>query len=333
MNARQAIAQWHIGKLFKLYPVSTGIFNETHIARSNTGVYVLQRLHPLISHKEPTESYMAASVFLASKNMPAQRIILSKRGGMLVKDGARMWRLMTAVPGHVFTQAKNTLTVAEAGRQLGAFHATFKDFKAPIKRPLAMFRYGTVLKALRRNAKRLTVDEDKRVREAADLLLSNFPSYFLPKGLTQRLIHTDPKISNFIFDDNDRAVAMIDMDTIQRLPPLYDVGDALRSLCGKEEDDPRNTFDVKKYRAFLQGYRKGSGTYLSKREWRLVPQATALVILGLAARFLNDCIDDSYFNWDSTRYPSRKAHNLARALGQIALYKDFTKKVTLRKRP
>jgi Ser/Thr protein kinase RdoA (MazF antagonist) len=240
---------------------------------------------------------------------------------------------MTAVPGHVYTRTKNVAMVAEAGRQLGLFHATFKNFKAPIRRPLPMFRYDAALAELRRHAKQLAADGDARVQAAARLLLSHFPQYFLPKGLKPRLIHTDPKISNFIFDDNDRAVAMIDMDTIQRLSPLYDIGDALRSLCGKQEDDPRNSFDVKKYRAFLRGYRKSAANYLSKREWSLVSQATGLVILGLATRFLNDYIDDSYFNWDNTRYPSRKAHNAARALGQIALYKDFAKKVELRPRP
>jgi hypothetical protein len=100
----------------------------------------------------------------------------------------------------------------------------------------------------------------------------------------------------------------------------------LRSLCGKKEDDQRNRFDIKKYRAFLRGYKEGSKNYLSAHEWRLIPQATWLVILGLATRFLNDYIDDSYFGWDKSRYVSRKEHNLARALGQIALYKDFTRK-------
>jgi hypothetical protein len=46
-------------------------------------------------------------------------------------------------------------------------------------------------------------------------------------------------------------------------------------------------------------------------------------MLGLAARFLNDYHEDFYFGWDKERYPNRRAHNLARTKGQIALYKDF----------
>lgn len=327
MLPRQAIKNWHIGKISKLYPVKTGIFNETYIVRATTGVYVLQKLHPLISRKEPTENYLAASVFLASHNLPAQRLILTKQGKLLAKDGGYFWRLLTAIPGHVYTRAKNEKMVEEAGKQLGSFHLLFKNFKTPIKKPLPMFQYDAALIKLRAHRGGLLKDKDARVRKATQLLIENFPGHFLPKNLPRRLIHTDPKISNFIFDDNDNAVAMIDMDTIQRLSPLYDIGDALRSLCGKKEDDQRNTFDIKKYRAFIRGYEAASENYLSARERRLVPQATGLVILGLATRFLNDYIDDSYFGWDERRYKSRKEHNLARALGQIALYKDFAKKI------
>lgn len=326
MKSHRAIKNWHIGKIAKLYPVKTGIFNETHIVRTNTGVYVLQKLHPLISRREPTENYLAASAFLASHNLPAQRIVCAKRGKILVKDGARFWRLLTAIPGHVYAHAKNEKMVEEAGKQLGIFHLLFKGFKTAVKKPLPMFQYNVALKNLRAHCGKLLKDKDGRVAGAAQFLMKNFPCRFFPKNLPRRLIHTDPKISNFIFDDNDNAVAMIDMDTIQRLSPLYDIGDALRSLCGKEEDNPKNKFDLKKCRAFLHGYKKGSQNYLSAREWRLIPQAAGLVILGLATRFLNDYIDDSYFGWDERRYGSRKEHNLARALGQIALYKDFAKK-------
>jgi hypothetical protein len=52
MKPRQAVKNWHIGNIAKLYPVKTGIFNEAHIVRTNTGVYVMQKLHPLISRRE-----------------------------------------------------------------------------------------------------------------------------------------------------------------------------------------------------------------------------------------------------------------------------------------
>jgi hypothetical protein len=49
--------------------------------------------------------------------------------------------------------------------------------------------------------------------------------------------------------------------------------------------------------------------------------------LGLAARFLNDYVDDSYFGWDKSRYKNRRAHNKARVLGQISLYNTAIKSI------
>jgi hypothetical protein len=47
-----------------------------------------------------------------------------------------------------------------------------------------------------------------------------------------------------------------------------------------------------------------------------------VVCIELAARFCVDAFDDSYFGWDPARFPSRRAHNLVRARGQLALALD-----------
>ena len=43
------------------------------------------------------------------------------------------------------------------------------------------------------------------------------------------------------------------------------------------------------------------------------------VSLELAARFAVDVFRDEYFGWDASRFASRRAHNLVRARGQLAL--------------
>jgi hypothetical protein len=58
-----------------------------------------------------------------------------------------------------------------------------------------------------------------------------------------------------------------------------------------------------------------------------VAQGIGTITLELAARFLADYFNDNYFGWDPKRYKSRRAHNLARARGQIALFKDLQKKM------
>ena len=142
-----------------------------------------------------------------------------------------------------------------------------------------------------------------------------------------RVIHGDPKISNILFDTKGQARAIIDLDTCNRRPLLVELGDAFRSWCGGAEDNPRNTFSLPIFRTAWAGYKKGAGNMMTKRELQYVPKAIGTITLELAARFLADYFDDNYFGWDSSRYPSRRAHNLARALGQIAEFRDYQKKL------
>lgn len=324
MSPKQAISKWGIKARTK--PISAGIFNETHKIETEKEFFILQKLHKLISGNGPTENYIAVTEFLRKKGFLMQEVLPAKNGKFLVKDGNRAWRMFRAVPGHSYTNSSFLKPVREAGVMLGKIHLTLADFKKPLAKTLPMFRYEDVFTKLKKHSAKLKNDKNPKAGYATEFLLKNSPKHFLPGRLPAHVIHTDPKISNFIFDASGRCVSMVDWDTVQKLSPLYDLGDALRSLCGKNEDDKGNKFNFKKYKAFLAGYFSGSKNYLSVREKKLIPRATSLVILGLASRFLNDYIEDFYFGWDKTRYKSRREHNLARGLGQIALYEDFEAK-------
>ena len=52
-----------------------------------------------------------------------------------------------------------------------------------------------------------------------------------------RVTHNDAKLSNILFDNNNKGKAVIDLDTI--MPGLihYDFGDSVRSICTKSTED------------------------------------------------------------------------------------------------
>jgi hypothetical protein len=102
-----------------------------------------------------------------------------------------------------------------------------------------------------------------------------------------------------------------------------ELGDAFRSWCGSAEDAAENTFDVKKFEAAVNGYRTGSKNMLLPEEEALLLRATKLKCLELASRFLVDYFEDNYFGWNEKKYSSRKEHNLARAKGQVTLFKSL----------
>jgi hypothetical protein len=43
------------------------------------------------------------------------------------------------------------------------------------------------------------------------------------------------------------------------------------------------------------------------------------ISLELAARFCADALHESYFGWNPQKFPTRGAHNLVRARGQLAV--------------
>ena len=165
-------------------------------------------------------------------------------------------------------------------------------------------------------------------KKDVDFVVNELPKLFLPADLPMRVIHGDPKISNILFDAKGNAKAIVDLDTCNRRPILVELGDAFRSWCGVVEDDPKNTFRLPMFNAGWKGYSKVAGKWLTAKEKKLVPQAIGTITLELASRFLADYFTDNYFGWDAKRYESRRAHNLARARGQIALYKDLKKKMS-----
>lgn len=155
----------------------------------------------------------------------------------------------------------------------------------------------------------------------ADNIIATLPGLLLNDtvGEHKHVIHADLKISNVVFD-NGRAVGIIDFDTLLWHYPAVDLGDAYRSWCNRTaEDDPHATFDTTLFDAAEAGYAEGRGVALNLETRNLHLRATKLIALELASRFLIDVVRDNYFGYDPKRYPSRKAHNLARAVGQFHL--------------
>jgi Ser/Thr protein kinase RdoA (MazF antagonist) len=143
--------------------------------------------------------------------------------------------------------------------------------------------------------------------------------------LPRRHTHGDLKISNVMFDVRTpggpvRASCLIDLDTLGRQTLAYELGDALRSWCNPHGEDvtaPR--FDRAIYEAALRGYEAAAPGLLTDAERAALLPGIETVCVELATRFCVDVFDDAYFGWDSSRYSSRRAHNLVRARGQLAL--------------
>jgi hypothetical protein len=121
-------------------------------------------------------------------------------------------------------------------------------------------------------------------------------------------------------EDSMDAICLIDLDTNALQHIAYELGDALRSWCnphGEDVESPTVSMDI--LSAAIRGYASTARGLLTVAEQESIAPGFITVPIELAARFCADAYEDSYFGWDSSRYASRREHNLARAQSQLRL--------------
>lgn len=133
-----------------------------------------------------------------------------------------------------------------------------------------------------------------------------------------RVTHHDTKISNVLFDENEKGLCVIDLDTLMPGYFISDVGDMMRTyLCPvSEEEKDFSKIIIRKefYDAILDGYLSEMGAELSDIEKRYFNYAAEFMIYMQAIRFLTDHLNnDSYYGAKYER------HNFVRAGNQITL--------------
>ncbi len=150
----------------------------------------------------------------------------------------------------------------------------------------------------------------------------------LEKGeIPSRVTHNDLKISNVLFHQKtNKALSIIDLDTLMSGSALYDYGDLVRSSISTQLEDAAgtdiNSLNLEVFETLTAGYLKGCPN-LTKAERALMPLAGKIITLELAMRFLTDYLEgDKYFSVES----NQPDQNLARCKNQINLVQQMESK-------
>ncbi len=321
------LKQYAIGKVQQVKPVSSGLIHQTFEITTDQGQYIMQRLHPVLSSLKIGEDILAVTRHLAAQKFLSPVCVLTKTGHVLAHDKKQVWRMQTKLPGKTFEKIQSLLMAREAGEIYARFHRIMDSLSYKFQSPLVLHQTEKVFAkflAITKKFQKSPLIED--VKTEVDFIKREFPKHLLPADLPKRVIHGDPKISNILFVGT-KSRAIIDLDTCTRASVLVELGDAFRSWCGKQEDDPHNTFSLPLFRAAWRGYQRGAGGYLTKKEIAFVTKAIGTITLELATRFLTDYFEDSYFGFDAKRYQSRRTHNLARCRGQLKEFADYQQKL------
>jgi Ser/Thr protein kinase RdoA (MazF antagonist) len=307
--------------------LDSGLINKTWLATLPDGerrvLQALNRMFPAAINRDID----AVTRVLAGHGLVTPRIVPLPNGALWLEREGNVWRELTWVPGHTFERVPGVAHAREAGMLLGRFHSALADFAYTF----ASARLGVHDLDRHIGALRAALDTGHELRNFTAIEQVGSAILEMRAGLPalpecpDRNVHGDPKISNIVFDAaGPRAVCLIDLDTLARMPVALELGDALRSWCNTGEEDARDArFDTALFAAAIDGYAASARTFITAPEWRSIPAATLRIAVELAARFCTDAIEEAYFGWNAERYASASAHNLARARAQLALATDI----------
>lgn len=317
----------------KIEEVSGGLINQTYRVRGDDGnaVAALQCLHPIFA-AEVNLDLEAITGTLAAAQMPTPRLIRTSSDAAWVTASDKVWRAITWVDGQCFSELPKAAYACSAAELVGRFHCAllgsdyqFQFTRSGVHDTAAHFAKlrATERAPIERFAESAHADALREEIFAQSALLPAMPE------LPLRICHGDLKLSNILFDADGQGLCLIDLDTMGQQTIAYELGDALRSWGNcRGEDAEVASIRVDVVAEAARGYAQGSQGLLSEVEVRSVIIGLETICLELAARFCVDIYDDRYFGWDPASYESRRAHNLARARGQLALCKSVASERT-----
>jgi Ser/Thr protein kinase RdoA (MazF antagonist) len=316
-----AVLEAYALEVVTLTPITQGLVNLTLKISSRDGrSYALQRLHPVFG-PGVNHNLERVTAHLAARGMVTPRLLRTRDDALAVEHNGARWRVLSWIEGQAFDFLAQPAQAAQAGALLARFHGVLADFTEDLiieRAPIHEFaRHRARLAGAQDVGRAHRLGDD--VSRAVEQLDAMRAACAAPPATPARLVHGDPKISNVLFDKTaSQALCLVDLDTLARMALPLELGDALRSWCNpRREDDQQAHFEMVLFSAAVGAYGAIARHFISTDEVAAIVPATVEIYLELAARFLIDTLEESYFGWDARRYDSRGAHNLARARGQL----------------
>jgi Ser/Thr protein kinase RdoA (MazF antagonist) len=296
-----------------------GLINRTFVVRRDgQPIAVLQELHPIFGAAVNLD-IDAVTTHLAARGLVTPRLIHTGAGRPAVEHAGRVWRALTWVDGETVHAVPSTAYAEAGGVLVGEFHRAMAD----LRHEYAFARAGIHDTAahLGRLADHAKASTDAEAVDLAREVLAEAAGLPALAALPRRHCHGDLKISNLLFARAPgRGICLVDLDTLGLSTLAFELGDAMRSWCNPhKEDADRATFDLAVFAAAIGGFRSVADSITTGEERRAIVDGLETVCIELAARFAVDVFRDDYFGWDPSRFVSRRAHNVVRARGQLAL--------------
>jgi Ser/Thr protein kinase RdoA (MazF antagonist) len=300
----------------QIAPLAGGLINQTYVVRAHQPIAVLQRLHPVFGPAVNLD-IEAVTTHLAARGLETPKLVRTLDGQPWLEHEGFVWRALTWVDGETVHRVPDPSWAEAGGALVGRFHRAVADLTHTYH--FARTGVHDTAAHLAKLHARVEAGGDAEAEQlGAEILACVLPPLH---AQPLRHVHGDLKISNLLFRrDPVRAAALVDLDTVGMGTMAFELGDAMRSWCNPHGEDAGQVhFELPIFAAAIAGFRSEADRLVTRDEKIAIVTGLETVCIELAARFCVDVFEDRYFGWDPARFPSRRAHNLVRARGQLAL--------------
>ena len=327
------------GTPVEVKPFGSGLINNTWTIVSSSNKFILQRINHNVFKTPDDIAYNIREIgnYLLQQNpgylfVAPEKTLQQQDIVHLPNEG--YFRLFPFVKNsHTIDVVNSTEQAYEAARQFARFTKLLSDF--PVEKlhitlpdfhnlPLRYQQFenaiangnkerikesGSTIEFLKKHQDIVTVSEH----------ISTNPSF------KKRVTHHDTKISNVLFDDNDKGLCVIDLDTVMPGYFISDAGDMLRTYLSpvSEEEKDFSKIEIREdyFKAIADGYLNEMGDELNTAEKDHFVYAGKFMIYMQALRFLTDYINNDIY------YGSKyEGHNFMRAKNQVVLLQKLMEK-------
>ncbi|MCK9402473.1 MAG: aminoglycoside phosphotransferase family protein [Chitinophagaceae bacterium] len=339
MNTRiqDLLANWYGWENAVFLPVASGLINDTSKVEADGHTYLCQKINTKVfKNPEQIDANLGMLANYLSVHAPGYLFtspVVTVDGRTMVLMDDQYYRVFDWVKGsHSIEVVATPEQAFEAANQFGLFTSLLQGFDVeslhsslPDFHHLSL-RYHQFKKALLSgNTHRINGSAEAiGYLQSQEGIVKRYEAFIQQPDAHKRVTHHDTKISNILFNDEQKGICVIDLDTVMPGYFLSDVGDMFRTyVCPvSEEETDMNRISIRSnfMEAIQKGYLATMGDALSSFEKDHFFFAGEMLMYMQALRFMTDHLNnDVYYG---CRYPD---HNLTRAENQLRLLELFRK--------
>ena len=338
------------GEFISCEPYGSGLINRTYVAVYNEGGrrvrYIVQRINTnlfknvdgLMNNIKLVTEFNRAEIMKRGGDPDRESLTLvpTKNGGTYFRteegDCYRVYVFIENAKGYdvvekpehfyesavafgKFAMLLDRFDSSKLFEVLPDFHNTVKRFDN-FRRSLEADKFNRAKDVKKEIG--FALEREKITHTIVDLLASG--------KMPSRVTHNDTKLNNVLIDTRtDKAVSVIDLDTMMPGSICYDFGDSIRFGCNPCLEDTPETekviFNMPLFETYTKGYLSVFGDTITDIERKNLPMGAILMTYECGIRFLTDYLDgDVYFR------KTREGQNIDRTRSQFKLVSDMEKR-------